>query len=125
VANPGDVANLGDVARASASRLFVGTIDEVIVGLAAGTVRTRATPARVECCYVEPGAREIGLGSELLTALLEWFAASGCSDIDALSLPGDRETKQLLETAGFKTRLLVLHRPIDPHRPIGPRSARG
>jgi len=97
-------------AHAAGSKLFVGTIDGVVVGLAAGTVRRGH--GRIECCYVEPGARAIGLGGDMTAALLEWFADEGCTDVDALSLPGDRTTKQLLETAGFKTRLLVLHRPL-------------
>jgi GNAT superfamily N-acetyltransferase len=93
------------------SRLLAGTIDGLVVGLAAATVR--AGPpivGRIECCYVEPAARGVGVGASLVTALIGWFTDTGCSGVDALALPGDREMKQLLETAGFKTRLLVLHR---------------
>jgi hypothetical protein len=67
---------------------------------------------RIECCYVEVGAREVGVGEALVNELLAWFSAEGCTDVDALALPGDRRTKQLYETSGFKARLLTLHRPL-------------
>ncbi|HUZ10473.1 MAG TPA: GNAT family N-acetyltransferase [Acidimicrobiales bacterium] len=95
----------------TSSTLLVGTIDDVVVGLAAGTVVSGdRTVGRIECCYVEPAARGVGVGSGLVTALVAWFGERECSDVDALALPGDRSMKQLLEATGFKTRLLVLHR---------------
>ncbi len=96
------------------SILLVGTYDEVVVGLAAGTLSTlgERRVGRVECCYVEPEARAVGVGGALVDGLVAWFAERGCSDVDALALPGDRSSKQLLESAGFKARLLVLHRSL-------------
>lgn len=94
--------------------LLVGTYDDVVVGIAAGTL----TPVggrrlgRMECCYVEPDARAVGVGAALVSGVIAWFAEQGCTDVDALALPGDRSTKQLLEAAGFKARLLVLHRSL-------------
>jgi len=96
------------------SVLFVGTYDGAVVGVAAG----RLAPVggrhlgRVECCYVEPEARAVGVGAAMIQALLGWFGEQGCTDVDALALPGDRSTKQLLESSGFKARLLVLHRSL-------------
>ena len=98
-----------------ADRTFlVGTFDGVVVGLAAGTIeRAGAGPlGRIECCYVEPGARAVGVGASLTRNLMDWFAARGCREVDAIALPGDRSTKQLLEASGFKTRLLVLRRSL-------------
>ncbi|HXQ19842.1 MAG TPA: GNAT family N-acetyltransferase [Acidimicrobiales bacterium] len=93
---------------------LVGTFDSAVVGLAAGVVdRTPGRPVgRIECCYVEPEARCVGVGAALAAALSEWFASRECDAIDAIALPGDRATKQLLEAAGFKTRLLVLRRSL-------------
>jgi len=93
------------------ARLFVGTFDGAVVGVAAGWARSDG-PARIECLYVEPGARAVGVGAGLVEALVEWFRSRGCADVDAVALPGDRSTKQLLESAGFKARLLVLHRSL-------------
>jgi len=96
-------------------RLVVGEFDGAVVGVGAGTVLGSSPRAvgRVECCYVEPAARGVGVGSALLTALVSWFAGEGCKGVDAVALPGDRLVKQRLEAAGFKARLLVLHRPLD------------
>ena len=103
----------GAAGATGASTLLVGTIDRVVVGLAAGTIlRGEPTVGRIECCYVEPAARGVGVGTEMVTALVAWFGERGCSDVDAVSLPGDRSMKQLLESTGFKTRLLVLHRSL-------------
>ncbi|HVX22002.1 MAG TPA: GNAT family N-acetyltransferase [Acidimicrobiales bacterium] len=90
--------------------LLVGEFHGAVVGVATGQVVGRL--GRVDCCYVEPGARQVGVGADLVRALLGWFADRGCSDVDALALPGDRSTKQLLEASGFKARLLVLHRRL-------------
>lgn len=97
--------------------LLIGVFAGATVGLATGHLPGEALAdgrhlGRVDCCYVEPGAREVGVGTALVEGLLSWFVAQGCTDIDALALPGDRATKQLYETAGFKARLLVLHRPL-------------
>jgi len=92
--------------------LLVGTFDGAVVGLAAAVVDRGSALGRIECCYVEPEARAVGVGASLTQALMDWFSANGCTEIDAIALPGDRSTKQLLEAAGFKTRLLVLRRSL-------------
>jgi len=96
-------------------RLVVGTIDDAVVGLAHARVvvgPSGALTGRIDGCYVEPGARQVGVGTALVGDLVEWAAALGCDGVDAEVLPGDRSTKALLEAAGFKARLLVLHRPL-------------
>jgi len=97
--------------------LLVGTFAGATVGIAAGrlaggVVASGRRLGRVDWCYVEPGAREVGVGAALVEELLGWFAEQGCTDVDAHALPGDRATKQLYETAGFKARLLTLHRRL-------------
>lgn len=107
----------GWVAEGPSRVLLVGTFAGVTVGMATGSLAGEM-PARgrrlgrVDCCYVEPEARQVGVGAALLEGLLGWFAEHGCTDVDAQALPGDRATKQLYETAGFKARLLTLHRPL-------------
>ena len=94
--------------------LWVGEFDGAPVGVAAGVVAPTADrlTGRLECCYVEPAARGVGVGTALVSAALGWFEAQGCTDVDAVALPGDRAVKQLLEAAGFRARLLVLHRRL-------------
>ena len=66
----------------------------------------------VECCYVETGARGVGVGTALMDAAVRWCAGAGCAEVDALALPGDRATKQRLEATGFTARLLTLSRRL-------------
>jgi len=96
------------------TEVLVGTFSDAVVGIAVGTLtRPGARPiGRIECFYVEPDARTVGVGQAMVGSLVEWFAAHGCTDVDAVALPGDRSSKQLLESSGFKARLLVLHRSL-------------
>ena len=95
--------------------MWLGQLDDVVVGVAAGTAVEAAGAAVIgrvaEFCYVEPEARG-GRGGPRPRGgpASRWFAARGCTDVDAMALPGDRSSKQLLESAGFKARLLILHR---------------
>jgi GNAT superfamily N-acetyltransferase len=101
-------------AAGSSASLWVGEFDGVPVGVAAGVVvpTTVRRTGRLECCYVEPAARGVGVGTALVAAVLGWFDLQACTDVDAVALPGDRAVKQLLEAAGFRARLLVLHRRL-------------
>ncbi len=95
--------------------VLAGLFDDAVVGVARGHVERRDDQVLgvVDLCFVEPSARDVGVGGALLQHLVGWFVTQRCSGVDALALPGDRQMKQLLETAGFKTRLLVLHRPLE------------
>jgi GNAT superfamily N-acetyltransferase len=97
------------------SHLMVGEYDGVVVGLLAVTAAAGpggVTNGRIECCYVETGARGVGVGSTLMEAAVDWCADRGFASVDALALPGDRTTKQRLEAAGFTARLLTLSRRL-------------
>jgi L-amino acid N-acyltransferase YncA len=97
------------------SRTIVGVIDDVIVGYARvglDTLADGATLGVVSAIYVEPGAREVSIGEALLDDVIEWCTSKGCVGIDALALPGNRETKNFFETFGFTARLLVVHRKL-------------
>ena len=67
----------------------------------------------LDACFVEEGARAVGLGRLLLDACLSWLAAQGCDGVDGPALPGDRAAKNFYEGAGFKARLLTMYRPLD------------
>lgn len=94
--------------------LFLGTYADAPVGVAlvlAGALgETRV--ARLLLCYVEPDAREVGVGRALLEAVTSWARLTGCVALEAPALPGDRATKRLLEAGGHRARQVVMHRPI-------------
>jgi len=115
-ATPGgsDVEHFDAILRDQTRVVLVGTIDEIMVGVAVGRVEQMADGSRVghlDGCYVEPGARGVGVGRLLLDSVVAWCDERGCSGIDGVALPGDRSAKQFFESAGFKARLLVMHRP--------------
>jgi GNAT superfamily N-acetyltransferase len=97
-------------ATAPDRRLLVGEFGGTVVGTAAG--RIDGQRGHVVWCYVEEGARGVGVGAALVDALTRWFTEAGCTDMEAMALPGDRSTKQLYETSGLKARLLVMHRSL-------------
>ena len=96
--------------------LMVGEYHQVVVGLAAAVTVTRPgtgqLAGRIECLYVEPEARGVGVGSALMAAAVEWCGTQSCTEVDALALPGDRSSKQRYEGAGFSARLITLSRKL-------------
>jgi GNAT superfamily N-acetyltransferase len=97
----------------------VGAIDDVAMGSALvrlERLRDGTVLARLEHLWVEPGAREVGLGGELIDLVTKWANEAGATRLDAYALPGNREAKNFLETAGFSARLIVMHRRLgDPN----------
>jgi len=95
--------------------VVVGTIDESIVGYAvvrSDVLRGGRPLGVLSDIYVEPGAREVGVGEELVDAVLSWCRERGCVGVDGLALPGNRSTKNFFETFGFTARAIVVHRPL-------------
>ena len=94
---------------------LVGLLDDWVAGAALCRVDRAGGASRgvLDVCFVEPGAREVGLGQLLLERSVEWFRSQGCAGVDGTAFPGDREAKQFYESAGFKARLLVMHLALD------------
>ena len=95
-------------------RVLVGTIEGTVVGLAVAHLDDVGESALgvVDGCYVEPGARGVGVGRALVEGLLSWFSSVSCRGVDVTALPGDRQTKNFFEAAGFKARLITMHKPL-------------
>jgi GNAT superfamily N-acetyltransferase len=96
--------------------MFAGIFDAVMLGYAAvtdETLRDGSSLAVVTDLYVEPAAREVGVGEALMDALIEWATVRGCAGVDATALPGDRLTKNFFESNGFTARLLIMHRRLE------------
>ncbi len=95
----------------------VGLIDEVVVGFGVLVLETLSTGerlGRVTELFVEPPARAIGVGEGIADELVRFAADHHCIGVDALALPGHRETKNFFEDQGFTARALVMHRSLRP-----------
>lgn len=98
--------------EADDATVIAGTIDDTVVGYAAGrteTLRDGTTLGVIDDLYVVEGARSVGVGEVMMGELLEWFRSQGCAGVDATALPGNRATKNFFERSGFTARLLVMH----------------
>jgi ribosomal protein S18 acetylase RimI-like enzyme len=96
--------------------LVVGTIDDVVVGHGAVVVELLRSGARlgvVTDLYVEPEAREVGVGEAMADAVVAHCERHHCMGIDAPALPGHRAAKNFFEAHGFTARALVMHRRLD------------
>ncbi len=95
--------------------VFVGTYDDVVLGVASMrfVVRADGQPVgRVERLLVDAEARKSGIGEAMMNALLESCAERGCTGIESIALPGDRNTKNFFESFGLKARMLTVMRDL-------------
>lgn len=107
--------DLGTLLGRDDSRLLVGTYADVPLAYAVAHVEQLADGSClgvIDDIYVDPGAREVGLGGALMDDLVAWCEARGCFGMDAMALPGDRSTKNFFEEAGFTARKLVMHHSL-------------
>jgi GNAT superfamily N-acetyltransferase len=96
---------------------LAGCIDDVPVGallLDRRVVPDGPTVARVTFVYVDPQARDVGVGEALIDAAAMWARAMGCTGLDGLALPGDRHLKNLYERAGMTAREITVFRELAP-----------
>jgi ribosomal protein S18 acetylase RimI-like enzyme len=117
VAEPFDDA-YGALVDRDDALVVVGTVDETVVGFGVLTLerlRTDETLGVISDLFVEPGAREVGVGEAMADDLVAFCSTRGCTGIDALALPGHRTTKNFFEGFGFTARALVMHRALDRH----------
>lgn len=110
-AEPLEAAFTEELAQPSKG-VFVGEYADAALGYAAisaETLRDGSVLAVITDLYVEPQAREVSVGEALMTSLVSWATARDCLGLDAVALPGDRQTKNFFEGSGFTARLLVMH----------------
>lgn len=97
--------------------LLVGTVDDHVVAYAIARRHRLADGTHLAVVgelYVDPEAREVGVGEALVEAVLTWAAARGCAGVDATALPGNRAAKNFFEAHGFTARSLTMHRSLGP-----------
>jgi len=101
------------------ARLVVGTVDSVVIGFGAVVVevlRSGAPLGVVTDLFVEPEAREVGVGEALAGDLVDFCTERKCVGVDAMALPGHRAAKNFFEDSGFTARAIVMHRPARDDR---------
>jgi GNAT superfamily N-acetyltransferase len=86
--------------------------DAVVGFLVADLVDDPMRVARIDQVFVEGEARELGFGDALVEAAIEWGRAAGAELIEAETLPGDRNLKNLYERAGVTARLITVSRRL-------------
>jgi GNAT superfamily N-acetyltransferase len=99
------------------ARVVVGTIDDVVLGFGAVVVerlRSGAQLGVVTDLFVDPEAREVGVGERIITDLIAFCNEQGCIGVDAMALPGHRATKNFFEEHHFTARALTMHRRLQP-----------
>lgn len=95
--------------------VVVGTIDDVVVGLGVCIVEQLHDGEDlgvIDELYVTPDARGVGVGEQVLAAVVAWCTERGCVGVDALALPGHRAAKNFFEGAGLTARAIVMHRSL-------------
>ncbi len=97
--------------------VLIGQIDGAPVGYAAARLVDRLPQAgglhaRVHEIYVDPEARAVGVGEELINAVVAWASERGAKSAEIRVLPGHRSAKNFCEENGFTARLLLMHKEL-------------
>lgn len=95
--------------------VLVGTVGGTAVGYAVARIdpiADGATLVVIEDLFTEPDARAVGVGEAMLERIVAWGTERGAVGVDAVVLPGARETKNFFESFGLKARALVVHREL-------------
>jgi ribosomal protein S18 acetylase RimI-like enzyme len=107
------VGDWSAVLGSSASTVWVAEIDGVLVGYLQLEHCDHEDIGNVRQVWVDPDARELGFGDELLAAAIEHLRAHGATTIESYALPGDRDTKNLYERAGVTARKIIVSKRLD------------
>ncbi len=97
------------------AHVVVGAIDDVVVGFGVVGIESLHDGTRlgvVPELFVTAAARAVGVGEQILGALVAWCREQGCAGIDTLALPGHRAAKNFFEQSGFTARAIVMHRDL-------------
>jgi|FLYL01.1.fsa_nt_gi ribosomal protein S18 acetylase RimI-like enzyme len=107
---------LGDALEDPDSVVVVGGIDQSLFGFLLARVEDLLPQAggerlgAIRLVFVEPEAREVGIGEHMRDLALESLRSRGITKFDAHVLPGHRVVKNFFEAGGFSARSIVMHR---------------
>ncbi|MEZ5250978.1 MAG: GNAT family N-acetyltransferase [Ilumatobacteraceae bacterium] len=98
--------------RSTTTSTWVAEIDGAAVGYLHLHHPQGSPTGHVRQVYLDPEAREVGFGDELLAAAIARLRERGATAVESWALPGDRDTKNLFERAGVTARKLVVSKRI-------------
>ena len=96
--------------------MVLGTVDGYPTGYGVARIerlRTDELLGVVDDLFTEAPFRAVGVGEAVMDDLVVFCRDRGCIGVDALALPGDRETKNFFESFGLKARALLVHYAFD------------
>ncbi len=108
-------ASLADALVDPHQEVVVGSIDGTTVGYGVVRVEGLADGGQlgvIEDLFVDPAARGVGVGEAMMEHVLAWCEGRECIGVDALALPGHRDTKNFFETFGLTARAIIVHRSL-------------
>ena len=91
--------------------VMVAHIGDVVVGYLVAELGDDAI-VRIDQVWVDPMAREVGFGDELLATAIGRARTEGAVAVEGQALPGDRHTKNLYERAGIVARLITTYKAL-------------
>ena len=89
-------------------RLLVGLSEGVIHGYLLVEIFDTLHKALIKQVFVDSSARQLGLGALLIEHCEQLVRESGCTVLEGLALPGDRDMKNLFERASMSAQLLIV-----------------
>ncbi len=96
---------LGELFGRPDTLVLVGTLDGAVVAFSVatwGADRDGVRRGHLGACFVEEGARGVGVGRLLLDRSVAWMTEQGCAGVDGTALPGDREAKSSTRRPGSR-----------------------
>lgn len=94
-------------------RVLVGQSEETIHGYLLVEIFHSLRKALIKQVYVDASARELGLGALMLECCEQIARAAGCTVLEGLALPGDREMKNLFERSSMSAQLLIVGKTLN------------
>jgi GNAT superfamily N-acetyltransferase len=97
-----------DLVNDAKYRLLVGLSEGVIHGYLLVEIFKPLHKALIKQVFVDSSARQLGLGAMLIEHSEKIARESGCTVLEGLALPGDRDMKNLFERASMSAQLLIV-----------------
>ncbi len=87
--------------------VLVAEVAQQVVAYICAEFNKASLVCSVTQIFVDPQARQLGIGARLVGETAVIARGYGCTRLDANALPGDRKMKNLLERVGMPARLIV------------------